>query len=174
MWQISLSGAGDQDLRLAGNILAEAAQLDGKEAVQKQSYGSEKWIGARKSEVTISDKVIDYRVLFSDVLLAMSEEACHEYIGILKPGGQLIVDTTMVRTIPANRSHILLFPITQVACEEAGDGTVANIVALGALAGVMDLISYDSLQKAVLSNVPRGTEALNLKALEIGFNLAKK
>lgn len=38
MWQISLSGTGGQGLILAGIILAEAAIIDGKEAVQTQSY----------------------------------------------------------------------------------------------------------------------------------------
>ena len=33
MWQISLSGTGGQGLILAGIILAEAAIIDGKEAV---------------------------------------------------------------------------------------------------------------------------------------------
>jgi 2-oxoglutarate ferredoxin oxidoreductase subunit gamma len=174
MWQISLSGAGEQDLVLAGNILAEAALLEGKEAVQKKSYGSMNMNGSRKSEVIISEKAIDCRVLFSDVLLAMSQEACHEYIGILKPGGQLIVDTTMVRTVPANGSHILMVPITQAACDQAGDGNVANIVALGALAGVTDAVSYGSLQKAVVNLASKGNEAISLKALEIGFNLASK
>ena len=57
MWQISLSGTGGQGLILAGIILAEAAILDGKEAIQTQSYGPEARGGASKSEVLISDEI---------------------------------------------------------------------------------------------------------------------
>ena len=41
MKQIVLSGTGGQGLILAGIILAEAAVLDGKQAIQTQSYGPE-------------------------------------------------------------------------------------------------------------------------------------
>lgn len=41
MKQIVLTGTGGQGLILAGIILAEAAVLDGKQAIQTQSYGPE-------------------------------------------------------------------------------------------------------------------------------------
>ena len=75
MKQIVLSGTGGQGLILAGIILAEAAVLDGKQAIQTQSYGPEARGGASKAEVIISDEAIDYpKVLDADVLLAMSQE----------------------------------------------------------------------------------------------------
>jgi len=49
-----------------------------------------------------------------------------------------------------------------------------NIVSLGALVGLSGIVSRESLKKAVLTRVPRGTEGLNLKALELGFKLAEK
>ena len=41
MLEMRLSGSGGQGLILAGIILAEAAILDGKLAIQSQSYGPE-------------------------------------------------------------------------------------------------------------------------------------
>lgn len=175
MWQISLSGTGGQGLILAGIILAEAAILDGKEAIQTQSYGPEARGGASKSEVIINDEAIDYpKIVSADVLLAMSEEACKKYIGNLKPGGKLIVDTTLVRNVPENDAEVLLVPITKAAREEAGNAVFANIIALGALVGSTNVVSRASLEKAVLARVPKGTEEKNQKALEIGFAMAKK
>ena len=60
-YEIRFSGAGGQGLITAGIILAEAASIiEGKHAVQSQSYGPEARGGASKSEVIISDSPIDY------------------------------------------------------------------------------------------------------------------
>ena len=76
MKQIVLTGTGGQGLILAGIILAEAAVLDGKQAIQTQSYGPEARGGASRAEVLISDEAIDYpKVQKADTLLAMSQEA---------------------------------------------------------------------------------------------------
>ena len=80
MKQIVLTGTGGQGLILAGIILAEAAVLDGKQAIQTQSYGPEARGGASRAEVLISDEAIDYpKVLKADTLLAMSQEAFNKY-----------------------------------------------------------------------------------------------
>ena len=52
MKQIVLTGTGGQGLILAGIILAEAAVLDGKQAIQTQSYGPEARGGASRAEAT--------------------------------------------------------------------------------------------------------------------------
>lgn len=174
MWQISLSGTGGQGLILAGIILAEAAILEGKQTIQTQSYGPEARGGASKSEVIISDKEIDYpKATSADILLAMSQEACNKYIGLLKPGGKLIVDTSLVKTLPEVDAKVLALPITHIARNELGNAMVANIIALGALAGFAELVELEYLTKAVLARVPKGTEELNKKALENGFALGQ-
>ncbi len=174
MWQISLSGTGGQGLILAGIILAEAAILDGKQTIQTQSYGPEARGGASKSEVIISDQEIDYpKATSADILLAMSQEACNKYIGLLKQDGKLIVDTTLVKTIPEVNAQKLALPITHIARTELGNVMVANIVALGALAGFAGVVDLECLTRAVLARVPKGTEELNKKALETGFALGQ-
>ena len=52
------SGTGGQGLITAGIILAEAALLDDKLAVQSQSYGPEARGGSSKAEAIISDEPI--------------------------------------------------------------------------------------------------------------------
>jgi len=173
MLEISLSGTGGQGLILAGIILAEAAVLDGKQAVQTQSYGPEARGGASKSEVIISDRPIDYpKVLAADILLAMSQEACNRYVGYLKDTGKLIIDSTLVPEVPATKAQVIALPITHAAKEELGNAMFANIIALGALVGVTNVVSRDSLVQAVLDRVPKGTEEKNKKALELGWAMA--
>ncbi len=66
--EMRLSGSGGQGLILAGIILAEAALLDGKNAIQSQSYGPEARGGASKAEVIISDADIDFPKVQSQIL----------------------------------------------------------------------------------------------------------
>ena len=46
---------------------------------------------------------------------------------------------------------------------------VANIIMLGFLAAVSDLVSHDALREAVRASVPEGTEDLNLSAFDKGY-----
>ncbi len=172
--EIRLAGAGGQGLLLAGLILAEAAVLyDHKQACQTQSYGPEARGGASKSEIIIDDEPIDYpKVIAADVLLALSQEACDEYYHDLKRDGLLIVDSVHVRRVPTNRAFSL--PITEIAEERTGRAITANIVGLGVLAGLADVVSKGALQKAVAERAPEGTAEINLEALAAGLEEGEK
>lgn len=174
MKQLRLSGTGGQGLILAGIILAEAALLDGKLAIQSQSYGPEARGGSSKSEVMISDKAIHYpKIENPDLVLAMSQEACKKYTGDMLEGAILITDSLFVSELPAPKGKVYELPITHTAKEELGKALFANIIALGALVKITDIVTKESLVKAVLARVPKGTEAVNEKAIELGMALVK-
>lgn len=169
--EIRLSGSGGQGLLLCGIVLAEAAILEGKNAVQTQSYGPEARGGASKSEVIISDGEIYYpKVRRPDVFLALTQEAYDKYVGSLKEDGIIIADQSVqVSDVKCAKKYCL--PILKTAKEVVGRAMVANIVALGTINRITGLVSPEALEKAVLNRVPKGTEDLNKKALEAGENL---
>lgn len=170
--ELRLSGSGGQGLILAGIILAEAALYDGKNVVQSQSYGPEARGGASRSEVIISDNIINYpKVGKCDLLLALTESAYDKYIDSLKDGGTLILDTTVNKAPERKDIKVYKIPILDTASKKLGKAMVANIIALGSIQRLTNLVSKEALAKAVLNRVPRGTEELNKKALEEGFNL---
>jgi 2-oxoglutarate ferredoxin oxidoreductase subunit gamma len=173
-FEIRLSGSGGQGLILAGVILAEAAGIyEGKQVCQTQSYGPEARGGASKAEVVISDGEIDYPLAIKpDVLLCLNQKACEIYFLDLKPGGTLMVDASLVHDLPT--LEVIAIPFTQIAREQVGKEATANIVALAALAAITGVVSLKSLEKAVLARVPKGTEALNKKALDAGIAAAKQ
>lgn len=172
-YEIRLSGSGGQGLILAGIVLAEAAGIyDGKFVCQSQSYGPEARGGASKSEVIISDEEIDYpKAIKPDVLLAMNQQSCDLYCFDLKPGGVFIVDSTFVKQVPTTK--VISIPFTAMARKELGKEVVANVVALGSLVYVTGAVSLKSLESALVNRAPAGTEELNLKAMELGIQLAK-
>jgi 2-oxoglutarate ferredoxin oxidoreductase subunit gamma len=172
--EIRLAGEGGQGMILAGIILAEAAAIyDNKNAVQTQSYGPEARGGASRAEVIIADGEIDHpEVLLADALVALSQEACDKYANNLKKDGLLIVDEEKVTRLPSNEA--IKLPITKLATESTGRSITANVVALGALVGLTGVVSKEALEKAVAARAPKGTEEMNRKALEAGFEAVKK
>ena len=166
------SGTGGQGLITAGIILAEAALLDGKMAIQSQSYGPEARGGSSKAEVIISDEAIHFgRVMHPETLLVMSQEAADKYSADCTPDSLIITDSLFVENVPVS-AHRVDLPITRTAVSTCGKALFANIVALGAVAALTNCVSVESLTKAVLDRVPKGTEDANKKALAAGIALA--
>lgn len=175
MQQIRLSGTGGQGLILAGIILAEAALIDGKLAIQSQSYGPEARGGSSKAEVLIDTKPIHFpKITKPDIILAMSQESCDKYTTDLEENCILITDSLFVDKLPCcNCKKVYELPITHTAKEELGKALYANIIALGALVQITNCVSIKALTEAVLDRVPKGTEELNEKAIQLGIALAK-
>ena len=61
-----------------------------------------------------------------------------------------------------------------MAREKVGRALVANIVALGVIAGLSNIVSIDALLSAIEARVPKGTEELNIKAFHVGLDEIKK
>ncbi len=172
-YEVRLSGSGGQGLLLAGIILAEGAINDGKNSVQTQSYGPEARGGASKSEVIISSEAIDFpKVRNCDILLALTQKSYEQYSEGLKDNGILIIDSSVSIKEKGNKV-VYNVPILDTAAKDLGKPMVTNIVALGAIVEITKIISKDSLEKAVLERVPKGTEDLNKKALSMGYSIAQ-
>ncbi|MDY0234509.1 MAG: 2-oxoacid:acceptor oxidoreductase family protein [Gudongella sp.] len=170
-WELRLSGSGGQGLITGGIILAEAAILDGKNALQSQSYGPEARGGASKAEVIISDDEITFpKVEHCDLLLSLTQLSCDKYLCTLKEDGILIIDDA-VELPEVGEVKVYRLPILNTASEKLGKSMVANIVALGVLNKITGIVTEESLEKAVLSRVPKGTTDLNKSALAEGYNL---
>jgi len=167
--ELRLSGSGGQGLILAGVILAEAALIDGKRAIQSQSYGPEARGGASKAEVIISDSDIDFiKVQKCSMLLCLTQAAYDKYGKDFT--SILVLDSRLTIKYP-EPEKVVKIPILDTAAEKLGKPMVSNIVALGAINGLMKLVSKESLAEAVLDRVPKGTEDLNKRALELGYEL---
>ncbi len=170
--ELRLSGSGGQGMMLAGTFLAEAAGIyEDKHIVLCKSYGPEARGGACRSEVIISSEPIVYpEVQEPDLVLAMTQEACDKYYEDLKSGGIMIIDPEHVRDIPDINGKVYEIPLTQIARDTVGNEITANVVALGALTAIVDWISPEALKSAILDRTPKGTEELNEKAFNYGYN----
>lgn len=169
MKELRLCGSGGQGLITAGIILAEAAISEGKEAVQSQSYGPEARGGASKAEVIISDQFIYHpKVVNPEIVLAMTQQAADKYSQDLSENGLLIIDTDLVPNPPQGKK-IVSVPITRLSNEKLGRELFANIIALGLLVKVTEVVTLETIKKAVAHRVPPHTVDKNMEALLIGY-----
>lgn len=173
-YEIRLSGEGGQGLVLAGAILAEAIGIyGGKQVTYTQSYGPESRGGSCRSDVVVGDEAVNYPICSRlDLLLALTQKACDAYIGQLKPDGLLIVDEGRVPKIPAADFRVCRLPILQTARERLAKEVFANIICVGIVGVLSGLASDDNLRRGVMARVPKGTERVNLRALEVGLKMA--
>ncbi len=171
---IRLAGSGGQGVILCSIILADAALMNGAYSAQSQSYGPEARGGACKAEVVISDEPIDFpKVVKSDFMLALTQASLEKYLSDAKPGSILMVDAGL--TLPAKAGELGLtvhsLPILAAARDTLKRPMVANIVAAGAINSCLKLVEPEILEKAVLKNVPAGTEELNRFAMVLGSQM---
>jgi 2-oxoglutarate ferredoxin oxidoreductase subunit gamma len=172
--EIRIAGFGGQGVVLAGVLLGTASvTYDGKKAVQTQSYGAEARGGAARSEVILSDEKVVYpMVRRPDILVALSTPALEKFIGDLKPGGTLVVDEDLVK-VDGDDYRVYSAPFSNTAVKELGRSVVANVVMLGFLTGITDIVSREAMEQAIRDNAPRGTEELNLRAFRMGLQMAQ-
>ena len=176
MVQVVLSGFGGQGVIMAGQILGRAAAVhEGRNAVMAQSYGPESRGGACKTEVILADGLITYpRVVNPDVAVVLSQEA-YRLVGRPRPATALLSaeeDLVTLDQDAENGKRVMRVPATRIA-EQIGRRIVLNMVTLGFLCGATDIVSPEALKAAIAASVPKGTEALNLRAFDAGYTHAR-
>lgn len=172
--ELRLTGSGGQGVILATIILAEAALSGGKNAVQSQSYGPEARGGMCKAEVIISDEKIWFtKVQNPTFLLALTQEALDKFSKGVDKDCLVMADSSL--SVPENLkdNRVLCVPILKTAREVVGKSFTANIIAVAAINAALDLVPFEVLKECVLDRIPKGTEEINIKALEEGAKLAK-
>ncbi len=170
--EIRVGGLGGQGIILCGSIIGKAAAIyAGKHAAMIQAFGPEARGSACSAQVIVADQAIGYPyVRKPDILVLMSQDACTQFAPQLKQGGLVLYEEELVKTGDhvSSQARTLGIPATRFA-EELGRRLVLNIVMVGFFAGATGLLPFDSVEKAVLDSVPKGTESLNLKALSKGY-----
>lgn len=170
--EVKIGGFGGQGVILSGYIIGRAASIyDNKHATMIQAFGPEARGSACSSAIIVDTDVIAYPYLTSPVIMVvMSQEAYTKFTPELASGGILITEEELVNTVNLRKDikHFSI-PATRLA-EELGKKMVLNIVMMGFFTAVTELISKDAMLKAVEVSVPKGTQELNLKAFEKGYD----
>lgn len=169
---IRISGFGGQGIISSGVLLAYAGMLDGKHVTFFPSYGAEMRGGTANCSVVLSsDEVSTPVVAQPDTVIVMNEPSLAKFEPLVKPGGLLIINTSLVESRPKRQDiKVLLVPCNKTA-QELGTAKIANMVALGAFAKQTGALSVEAIAKAMPKVFKRAKPEmleLNVKALKKG------
>lgn len=167
-----LAGFGGQGVLLAGTILANAFMLAGKNVTWYPCYGAEMRGGTVNCEVVVSDtEVSSVHKQDTDYALVLNQQSFDKFVQRVKTGGTIIANATLVAlTKPRDDIKYVFAKMGDIA-NSLGSSKVMNMVSLGVLSDVCNIVSKESLTKAVelvLGEKKKQFLPLNIKALEAG------
>ena len=86
----------------------------------------------------------------------------------------ILMDSELSVPEGTKAARIVSLPILDTAKNVVGRIQTANIVAVGCINELLHITDDNTMEKAVMMHIPKGTEKLNIKALEEGRNLVRK
>ncbi len=170
--EVIIAGFGGQGVLFAGQLLAYAAMDEGKQVTWIPSYGPEMRGGTANCTVIISDEEIGSPLVFHPkAVIAMNRPSLDKYEPMIKPGGVLIINSSMVDR-KATRTDIKVVEVdANVVAEKLGDKRLSNMVLLGALLHQLGVMPAEAIEKALRSHLPERHHKLlpqNYEALHEG------
>ena len=175
--EVQFAGFGGQGIMLMGQILAEAAMMEGSEVVWIPSYGPEMRGGTAYCTVVISDKPIGSPIIRNPRhLVAMNRPSLEKFAPFVKKDGVIFVNASLI-PVDSGRSDVdeLRVQIIDIA-KELGNLKVANIIALAAFVERSQIVSFESLRAAVKKKFELKEKLipLNMQALDEGRKAGSK
>ena len=171
-----IGGFGGQGILFAGQMLAQAALIEGRDVSWMPSYGPEMRGGTASCTVVISDHQIGSPIVdIADSVIALNPPSMAKYERLLAPGGLLVVNGSLIEAEPGRDDvEILTVRCTELA-RAAGHDRLVSVVALGALLARRPMVAPDSMRQALAELVglhhPELLEA-DLAAFSGGYEAA--
>ncbi len=175
--EIIIAGFGGQGVLFGGQVVAYAAMDAGKEVTWIPSYGPEMRGGTANCTVVIADEEIGSPfVEHPPLAIALNLPSFDKYEDVLRTGGTLIVNKSMVDRDSKRKDIKVIFVSCNEIAEEIGDKKLLNMVAIGALLSALPEISMQDVEKALAGHMPARHKDLlpkNLLALKRGYEAAR-
>lgn len=155
--EIVFAGFGGQGVLFAAQLLAYAAMMEGKEVAWVPSYGPEMRGGTAAAAVIISDEEIgSLEVTEPTVAVVMNTPSLDKYAPIVKKGGLLVVNRSLVTT-PVTRDDITVLDVNaNDAAIELGNDQLANMVILGSVIAATRIVTLEMIAAAMKKTLTGG------------------
>ena len=175
--EIIISGFGGQGVLFAGQLLAYAALEEDRHVTWIPSYGPEMRGGTAHCTVIVADDEIGSPLVrHPSAALVLNPPSLAKYAPLLKPGGVLILDATLIEQRSARTDiHEIALPAKAIA-DELGVPQIANVVMLGALLAATGVVALETMDKVLQDHVSerhRSKLEANKLALRRGFAFAR-
>lgn len=135
LFEFTTAGFGGQGILYMGDLVAEAAVREGRNATFLPTYGAAMRGGTANCVVKVSDDEIGSMALDQpDVAVVMNEPSLRKYQDSVKAGGLIVANSSIIEPSALTRSdvNVVWIPATQISKDVVGTERSANIVALGA------------------------------------------
>jgi 2-oxoglutarate ferredoxin oxidoreductase subunit alpha len=179
---VGIAGAGGDGVVSAGELLIQVGAHEGLYGMLVKSFGPQ----IRGGESSVRVRLASRRVLSQgddlDVLIVFNWADYGRFRAELKPGPSTLIfvdemDKTPAEEIPlaeSRKAAVIRVPFEKLAVEKGGSALAKNIVAVGVLAGALNL-PRDGFARAIEKKFGRKGEqvvAANIAALDAGLAVA--
>jgi pyruvate ferredoxin oxidoreductase gamma subunit len=180
LFQIRIHGRGGQGVVTAAEMLSVAAFLEGRHAQAFPSFGSERTGAPVVAYCRLDDREIRLRepILQPDAIIIQDPTLLNQVdvFGGLRRDGYILINTArsfralglgdFVKDFRAGRLHTV--PATEMAMKRVGR-PVPNAALLGAFAAATELISLESVGRAIREKFPARIAEANVLAAADAF-----
>lgn len=174
---LCVAGFGGQGVMTLGKFLASATcDSTDKKVTFFPSYGAEQRGGTANCFVVISDDEIGAPLGdMMDDLIVMNGPSLKKFIGTLRSGGTLFINSSIVPE-ETGRDDIKLVkaPVTEMAIE-MGNAKVLNVIMLGVYIGYTEVVSPEVVWDTIEHKLGKKPKLLplNKEAFEKGLELGR-
>jgi 2-oxoglutarate ferredoxin oxidoreductase subunit gamma len=167
-----MAGFGGQGIVSGGIMLAYTGMKDGLNVTFFPAYGAEMRGGTANCSIVISTDPVASPVVGSpDSILIMNEPSLAKFEPMVKPGGTIFINTSLVVSRPKRTDVKVVEVAANEIAEELGSIKCANMVMLGAFAKKTGAVKLETLKGNIKKAYPRAKDALlemNKKAIDRG------
>lgn len=172
---IIIAGFGGQGVLFAGQLLAYAGMDTGKHVTWIPSYGPEMRGGTANCTVIISDEPIGAPVVAQpDVAIALNKPSYDKYEPLVKPGGLLIVNSSIVSQESDRTDIETVYIAANAIAEEFGTVKMLNAVVLGTMLARRPVLRMEDVEQALVDHLPERKAHLleaNRSVLQRGYEV---
>lgn len=174
-YEARFAAVGGQGVLLAGDVLGLAAQkYEGRYSVQSPTYTAQVRGGPTKIDVIIDDEPVMYpKTTAINFFLSLAQGSYDAFLYDLRDDAIVVIDPILVTKWDA-RYTTYKVPVIEITKAKIGKMIMSSVLSLGIMVELTKVVKKESIEKALLQKAPKGTEDLNLKALHLGFEEAKK
>lgn len=188
MYNILIVGVGGQGTLLASRALGKLADVLGLDCKLSEVHGMAQRGGSVVTHVKMADKVYSPILVEgdADIIIAFEKLEAIRYYNFLKKNGIMLINDQEIcpmpvvigdRKYPTNIYEELSAKNIQYSvidalgiAESCGNVKTVNTVMLGVFAKKMN-ISFENIKNALIAVIPQKVLAVNLLALEKGYNI---
>ena len=176
--RIIVSGFGGQGVMGIGQLLTYAGMFDGYHVSWLPSYGPEMRGGSANCSVIISDEPIGApNISTATSIIVLNGPSLDKFENSVMKGGSILLNASLInREVKRDDVKVYKMPANELALE-FGNPKTMNMIIVGAFNEIHDIVSEDSIKKAVDKLYgKKGEEMLkiNYKALEFGMEKGKE